>query len=419
MITACPIPTAEGEFVRPMVDFIDCQAQSLGSGAWQTLAAPGSTLALVLTGFITLFVALFGYRMLFGHVPSIRDGVLALVKIGIVLALATSWPAYRILIYDVALRGPAELAADIGAPTGLPGAGGGLVDRLDIVDKGLAALAVLGTGDPPPDLAGQQAATQAAALGNAPPPFLGFNNFALGGARLLFLLGAIGGLAAVRLTAGLMLALGPFFIAFLLFDNTRSLFEGWLRVLAGAALGALGIAIALGIELSLLEPWLADAITRRAAGEYLPNMPAELLVISLIVAIALVAMIAAAGRAAYGFRLAPSWRSAASGAATLLRSGDTRIAAPATAPGAAAAEGRSRAVSVADAVASAQRRETAQAALGAGAGSFAAADPRRAVSHAPMRDTGQALAPIPLGRSFARRTTGRVSAVAGRRDRSS
>jgi type IV secretion system protein VirB6 len=414
-MTACPIPTAEGEFVRPMLDFVDCQAQSLGSGAWQALAAPGSTLALVLTGFLTLFVALFGYRLLFGHAPSIRDGVLALVKVGIVLALATSWPAYRILIYDVALRGPAELAADIGAPTGLPGAGGGLVDRLDIVDKGLAALAVLGTGDPPPDPTGQQAPS----LTNQPPPFLGFNNFALGGARLLFLLGAIGALAAVRLTAGLMLALGPFFIAFLLFDNTRGLFEGWLRVLAGAALGALGTAVALGIELALLEPWLADALTRRAAGEYLPNMPAELLVIALIVAIALVAMIAAAGRAAYGFRLAPIWRSAASGATTLIRSGDTRIAAATVAGGPAAAEGRSRAVSVADAVAASQRRETIQAALGAGSRSFAASDPRRAVSHAPMRDTGQVPAPIPLGRSFARRTTGRVSAVAGRRDRSS
>ena len=33
----------------------------------------------------------------------------------------------------------------------------------------------------------------------------------------------------VRLIAGLLLALGPFFVAFLLFDGTRGLFEGWVR----------------------------------------------------------------------------------------------------------------------------------------------------------------------------------------------
>ena len=70
---------------------------------------------------------------------ALRDGVLALVKIGIVLALATSWAAYRTLVYDVALKGPAELAAQIGQPAGLPGAGGGLVHRLGYTDRAFVA----------------------------------------------------------------------------------------------------------------------------------------------------------------------------------------------------------------------------------------------------------------------------------------
>ena len=37
--------------------------------------------------------------------------------------------------------------------------------------------------------------------------------------------------------AGLLLALGPLFAIFLLFEGTRGLFEGWVRGLAGAALG--------------------------------------------------------------------------------------------------------------------------------------------------------------------------------------
>src|SRR5439155_567824 len=78
----------------------------------------------------------------------------------------------------------------------------------------------------------------AAITQTVPQPYPGFNTFAIGGSRMLFLVGAIGGLAAVRMIAGLLLAVGPLFVAFLLFENTRSLFEGWIRVLAGAALAA-------------------------------------------------------------------------------------------------------------------------------------------------------------------------------------
>ena len=204
-------------FIGGVIDFVDCQAQAIGSGGYQALAAPGSTLSLLLTGLLTLFVALFGYRMLLGHTPGMRDGVLALVKVGIVLALALSWPTYRTLVYDIALKGPAELAGEIGSPATLPGANGGLVARLDNADRFLVALAILGPGEIP-------VAQQASQPQAAPPPMAGFDALALGGSRMMFLSAAIAALASVRLIAGLMLALGPFFIAFLLFDGTRGLF---------------------------------------------------------------------------------------------------------------------------------------------------------------------------------------------------
>lgn len=416
-MAACPsIPPDDG-FLRGMLDFVDCQAQTLGAEGYRALAAPGSILSLVLLGFLTLFVALFGYRMLLGQVPGVRDGVLALIKIGVVLALATGWTAYRTLIYDVAFHGPAELAAEIGRSSDLPGAGGGLVVRLDLADRNLVALARLGTGDPIEGLATTPAAEpgQPALPTAAAREAQGYDALAMGGARILFLAGAIGALAAVRLIAGLMLALGPFFIAFMLFASTRGLFEGWLRVLGGAALGALGAGIVLGVELALLEPWLNHLIARRLAGEAIIGVPVELFVATLVFAIALVAVLVASARAAYGLRLPPAWREAPAPATIVL--GETLRAGGLVRDPAPAAADRSRAVMVADAVAATQRREAAPAAAAA---AFAAASPStHSARHMTVHDRAAPPPPPRLGQSFRRRTGSRVSASAGRRDRSS
>ena len=420
---ACPPLVPEGGFVRSMMGFVDCQAATLGAGGYQALAAPGSTLGLVLTGFMTLFVAFFGYRLLLGQGPDLRTGMLAFARIAIVLALATSWPAYRVLVYDVALRGPAELATEIGAPSSLPGAGGGLVERLDVADQAMVALAILGEGRPPVPAAA--AANQVAqATQTIPQPYPGFNTFAIGGARMIFLIGAIGGLAAVRMIAGLLLAIGPLFVAFLLFENTRALFEGWLRVLAGAALAAFGTAIALGAELALIEPWLTDLLARRGADQWLPAMPTELLVVTIVFAIIIVAMLYAAARIAWAFRLAPVWHAGSSRIVDMMR-GEERVAIANASAGAVSSvpsADRSRAATVVDAVAASQRREAGQApaaAYSAGRGDPAGPGGRPQAHAGRPHDPSESLAPTPLGQSFPRRTRGRVSASAGRRDRRS
>jgi type IV secretion system protein VirB6 len=410
-----PLPPGSG-FIQSVLAFLDCQAQILGARGWQALAAPGSTLALLLTGFLTLFVALFGYRLLLGQGPDVRTGVIAFVKIGIVFALATSWGAYSTLVYDVVNRGPAEMATAIGAPSRLPGTGGDLVARLDGADQAFVALTVLGEGQPPPAQAGQTAVLS----GVPPQPYPGFNTYAIAGSRMLFLITAIAGLGAVRLVAGLLLAVGPFFIAFLLFENTRSLFEGWVRVLAGAALAALGISIALAVELAMIEPWLSEILARRTADEWMPGMPVELLVVSTAFALIVLAMLYASAKTAFAFRLAPIWQAAAR-AARNPASDERRFAAAAAGAArgdAPPAEARSRAATVADAVASTQRRESAHIAVaaardsgGAGAEAAGAARPAAAGRAAPS-----SLAPAPLGQSFQRRSRGRVSASAGRRD---
>jgi len=385
-----------------MTSYLDCQAQVLGSGAWQALAMPGSTLSVLLTGFLTIFIALIGYNLLLGHSLSIRSGTLAAVKVGVVLALATSWPAYRTLVYDLAIDGPSQLVAEIGPPAGIAGSDGTLLQRLDLTDQALAQLSILGPGN--------MVAAQDAQI--PPPPFGGFDAFALGGSRILFLLTAIAGLAAVRIVTGLMLALGPFFIAFLMFDATRSLFEGWVRVLAGAALAAVGVSIALGLELALIEPWLSNVLARRMAGEVLPTVSTELFVISMLFALIVLTVLISCGRLARAFRLPPVLRLLPIGQrdASIVSQGRS---APTSSHAAAAGIERSRATAVASTLIASSRYGFDHGRVSGSESSIPSAG-RVPAMNALNRESARASTPV--GRTFSRRAAARSSAKANRRD---
>ncbi|MBB4100664.1 type IV secretion system protein [Sphingomonas kyeonggiensis] len=407
-MSSCPGIT-DGAYLQSVLTFVDCQAQTIGAAGYQAAAAPGSPLSLLLTGLVTLFIAFYGYRLLFGDTPNVREAVLALVKIGVVLALATSWGAYRTLAYDVAMHGPAELAAGAGAPAGLPGAAGGLTDRLQQVDNALIALNAMGTGPagittrPGVNADGQPTlVTQ----GNPEPPSI-VGPFALGTARITFLTATIAAYGSVRLVAGLLLALGPFFIALLLFEGTRSLFEGWVRGLVAAMLGAVAVTILLSVELALLEPWLTTLLERRQAGLPIGGATSELFVTSLAFGLALLGGLGMAARVAMAFRIGAVWRSLADRVAAKTGIGETARAISSPERRQPPAEQHSRAAAVAEAVARIQRQETA---LASGGGA-----PIRVPGATSLRDTPSGAA-TPLGQSH-RRTRSRVSASATRRDR--
>jgi len=396
METCQGLPPGAG-FVSSLANYIDCQAQTLGSGAYQALLLPGSTLSVVLTGFLTIFIALIGYNLLLGRTLTVRDGTLAFVKIGAVLALATSWPAYRTLVYDLVVDGPAQIVSDVGRPTGVIGSDGTLLQRLDLSDSALSQLAMLGQGN----------ALAAPGTQVPPPPFGGFDAFALGGSRILFLLTALATLGGLRVVAGLLLALGPFFIAFFMFDSTRGLFEGWVRVLAGAALATIGVSIALGLELALLEPWLSGVLARRMAGEALPTMPTELFVIVTLFSIIVLAALFASARIARAFRL-PALIQLVPGVGE--RVATAGVSRHAVGPVERVESERSRAAAVASFISSASRRDRLEV----------AAEPAGAPTATrimPTSDKGASIRSTqPVGRSFRRQARARVTASANRRD---
>lgn len=275
---ACAAIVTGDRFLSRTLEHIDCQAQLLGSFGYQALGQPGSLASTVVTGLLTLFIAIIGLRFLFGPGPGARDLVYDALKVGIVLTLAFSWPAFRTVIHDIAIAGPAEIASGIATP-GIGDTSASFVERLQRADSAIMHLTEIGTGRTSGQLLGDGAAGTTFA-GTALQ-----DEAAFGWSRLLYLAGTIGSVGLLRLTAGILLALAPLAVGLLLFEATRGLFAGWLRGLVLSVLGAVGVSVVLAVELAILEPWLADAVRVRGLGYGVPSAPIELFAITLAFAL--------------------------------------------------------------------------------------------------------------------------------------
>lgn len=267
-------------FVAQTLTHLDCQAQAIGAYGYGALSDPTSAVSIALTALLTIFVALFGLRLIVGTPMEGRDVLGDVLRVGVVLTLATSWPAWRTLGYDLVLNGPAELARTIGGASDLPGGGGDLVARLQSADDGIVLLTVYGTGR---NLAGTD---RSDTIGDSFRGIALTDQEGLANGRIWFLAGVIGPLALVKLGAGLLLALAPLMAGLLLFAGTRDLFFGWLRGLGLFALGSLALTAIYGVELAILGPWVRDALALREALVRTPSTPTELSVITLAFALA-------------------------------------------------------------------------------------------------------------------------------------
>ena len=274
----CPQIITGDQFLTRTIAHIDCQAQVIGSYGYLALGQPGSLAATVIVGLLTIFVALFGIRLLFGPPLGARDLVYDVLKVGIVLSLAFSWPAFRTVVYDVTLKGPAEIASVIQISS-QPRASGDLVERLQEADNQIVRLIETGTG------------RQTGQFLNDLEPGGSFagttlqEDNAFGTARLLFLSSVIGTLALLRIGAGLLLALTPIVAGLYFFAQSRGIFAGWLRGLVLTIAGSIGASIVLTVQLAIVEPWLADALRVRAFGYATPSTPIELFAIMLAFAV--------------------------------------------------------------------------------------------------------------------------------------
>jgi type IV secretion system protein VirB6 len=276
-MSVCPVIATGPGFLTSVLTHVDCQAQTIGASGYQALGMAGSSVSLALTGLLTVFIAIWGIRLLMGQIPDGGELIAIALKVGIVLMLASSWAAYRVIAYDLVLHAPAEVASSLGSSADLPASGGGLVARLQGIDDGMLAFTALGTGRFDLSTNPVNTSTGMLPLGRT----VVSDDLAFGMGRLSFLVSTIGILSLLWLTAGLLLALAPLFAGLLLFEGTRGFFFGWVRALAATALGTLSVYVLLAIEIGMLEPWLANILNLRQAKIATPAAPVELLVMTL------------------------------------------------------------------------------------------------------------------------------------------
>lgn len=408
---SCAADPAVGVAIR-LADYLDCSARTLGEQGFQAVADQALGTGLV-SGLVTIFVALIGYRLLLGHMPSLRDGVTWAVRLGIVLTLVTSWPAFQTVAYRAVVDSPVEIAGVMLPAVGAP------LEQLDARIQAAYDAMRLGTATaaaPPPQQA-EAAGPFSPAQPQAQPATTSYIQAPLPQTASLLVITTSGVIGAMRLAAGFLLAVAPLAFLGLLFDATSGLLGGWIRAVAGSALGVLAATAVAGLELAAVEGEIAARALYGPAGATADQQ--ALTVIVLLFAVVMLAAVVAANRMVGFFRLPLLQHTAARDGVSVGRSSVVPMfnSEPAVAAYASRASGGvtaapSRAAGVADALATSVRREQDGSGSGGGAGAWSSRGTRAA--------TGNAEAGAPYqGRSAAggRRTMRRSSRSAARRDR--
>jgi type IV secretion system protein VirB6 len=187
----------------------------------------------------TVYVAVWGYLQLTGRIDEpLVTGVRRLVMLAVVLGGALHLWLYDSLIVDTFYRAPAELAAAVvGAP----------VDPVATID------AIWNEGG-----------AVAGFLWSSGVHFLN-GGFLAAGCVVWVLMGLLCVytmflIALSSIALAVLLALGPLFIALLLFDATRRFFEAWLAQLANYALITILTVLVAALLLQIVQSYAAQTV---------------------------------------------------------------------------------------------------------------------------------------------------------------
>jgi type IV secretion system protein VirB6 len=394
MAISCGAPDPDLGLVKGLLDNVDCNVRSLTETSYAALSQPNSPMAAALTLMLTLYIGFIGFRLLIGRSPlSVGEVTVSALKLGAVLALATSWPTYQQVVFDVLFRGPEQLAAEIMRNSG-SSASTDVFGQLQATYDQLQA-ATANFGKP-------AAGAVPSLLGGG-----GWSALELTLSSLIMLLMTLGVVLAAKIALGLLLGLGPVFVAMLLFEATRGLFEGWLRASIAFAIAPLTAIVGLVLQLALLAPHMEGL--DQAGGQLALNPDAAnaIFLLTLICAGVGLALLMAVGAIAASFRLPREKLPAffqANAAPVFVSGGRAEVAAPAQ-----LAPAHPRALAIAAAAAAMDRRDSRFVEDVQGTR-------RISVGGGRSEPLAGAVASAPLGQSHRRAATPRRAASNRRRD---
>ena len=268
-----------GSGVAPTLQAVDCMTASAGASSFGHLLGSQGALAPVLTAALTIYVAAYGFALITGRVRLGLGGLSGrMLALGAVLAFATSWAVYGPLVYNLATRGPDQVA---GALLGSRGsATATFAQRIDTVFAAVGE-ATQQAAQAEAERAAQTAAAQQQSPGNAPVAVpqprttnsanAGFSPATIAqGAAIVLLLSTVGVLVTARIVLAALLLIGPIFVVMALFGPARGLFAGWLHTLALAAFAPMLVVLGGAFTLELAVPTVTrllgpDGIDQNAA----------------------------------------------------------------------------------------------------------------------------------------------------------
>jgi type IV secretion system protein VirB6 len=271
----CPTIDPAIGTAQTLIASVNCHVESSVAQSYGALMGPGGGMQGALTAALVIYVAVLGYRFMLGRSSlSMGDLVPRMLLIGAVLALTTSWATYQTLVNDVLTDGPEEITQLV---TRGQSPNRSVAERVDRVNKqltdvandwGKGPLGIVATVGPQSSIAdaANAARAKAEAGGMAPVPatvptaalassnpFSSAPNY-LSWSAMLLTLTAAGSIAITKALLGLLLALGPVFALFAIFDNTRGLAVGWARAALFLALVPMLATLTSVAMLALLEP---------------------------------------------------------------------------------------------------------------------------------------------------------------------
>ena len=290
----CAAIDATAGSAETMVNTVDCYMQSTVQAGYANLLGPGSVFGYALTIALTVYVAIVGYRLIFGR-STLSMGEMAprMLLIGAVLALTSNWATYQMLVYDVLTDGPQEIVSAINPSSSQ---GSSVNQRVDMLSGRMVDLADAWTEfDAQPQNAAPDAAVMAEQKGEAdilpptvtgitaiiaPKDSLGPNMLML--SALLLVLASAGVLVVAKIILGLLLLLGPLFAVLGLFAGTRGLTLGWARAAVLMALVPVMATITAAGSTAVIEPVLAEMYVSANQGIFSFRAALTILVIVLI-----------------------------------------------------------------------------------------------------------------------------------------